>query len=329
MPRAWLALALPPMLAACAEEAPRPLPPPVLVAEAPTWVTSLAVDDDFVYWTDGPGGEAQRIGRVMRVPRAGGVPEVLADHRFNPGSLLAGADTLYWLDYGDLVSPGALFARDKANGTITPLVDDPPASIRLAPLLEYDGKLIALGDDAERQVTAGRLFRLDPRGATAAEATVRFPVPVEVLASRSGPSLYLVAAPDCSDLRVFRADLSSEVTAAADDFVLERGEGFVADRGELFWTARPYVDRSELHHVAVSGAPGEPLLGSYALDEGVLGAPLPDGDALWFSLSVRVDRQSGAAERFTPSLAPTLAPVVRPEGLYVAVENRIYLQPRP
>ncbi|HTL36579.1 MAG TPA: hypothetical protein VL326_25775 [Kofleriaceae bacterium] len=70
---------------------------PRLVAEIldqPTLHYSIAVDADFVYWTE------FAPGRVMRVARGGGEPEVVADGQGGPTNIVLRHGAAYWTNFG-------------------------------------------------------------------------------------------------------------------------------------------------------------------------------------------------------------------------------------
>lgn len=52
----------------------------------------VALDDTWVYWTDGS------LGTVSRAPKAGGSPEVLVSDQKVPGNVAVGGDDLFWSD---------------------------------------------------------------------------------------------------------------------------------------------------------------------------------------------------------------------------------------
>jgi hypothetical protein len=54
----------------------------------------LALDDTYVYWVDGV-----TVGTVMRVPKIGGTPTVLARDT-TPVSVAVDATNVYWADDG-------------------------------------------------------------------------------------------------------------------------------------------------------------------------------------------------------------------------------------
>jgi hypothetical protein len=66
------------------------------IASVPDQVTlhySIAVDDDFVYWTE------FEPGRIMRVSRGGGEPEVFADGQGGPTDIVLHEGAVYWTNY--------------------------------------------------------------------------------------------------------------------------------------------------------------------------------------------------------------------------------------
>lgn len=85
----------------------------------PNQITSLAVDEDHVYWTTCSWSHDAPFGAVMRMPKSGGSPEVLIPDAGCPGSLALDDTTIYWVDDG-------LQALDKSGGTPVTLlrVDD-------------------------------------------------------------------------------------------------------------------------------------------------------------------------------------------------------------
>jgi Domain of unknown function (DUF5050) len=58
---------------------------------------ALAVDDKFVYWSDG--------GNILRVPKEGGTSETIIPDAPNPDEMLIDNDNVYWLIWGGEGSP--------------------------------------------------------------------------------------------------------------------------------------------------------------------------------------------------------------------------------
>ena len=56
--------------------------------------TDLAVDDQYVYWVDD-----LPVGTIMRVPKTGGTPSVVA-HDASPVAIAVDANAVYWSDFG-------------------------------------------------------------------------------------------------------------------------------------------------------------------------------------------------------------------------------------
>jgi hypothetical protein len=316
------------------------MPAATLIIEAPTRISSFAVDATYVYWSDGRGGEASRAGRVMRHARAGGADEVLSEGRFNPGDLLAGAATLYWTDGGDLVSCSRLLAMDEGTREIHDLTAAVGEPCRMRPVDEYQGQLLVLAEDPASVTSrpGSVLLRVDPAGAAPAQVVTRFDGPVDASpgVSRRGTSFY-VEQPDDDDLLVLRADLESSSQAPAFDWRFEETTGFAVAGDDFYWVDQRYVDRSDLHRRSVRGDLTDELVASF--EGGIGGEPVADGDHLWLFAGGRSDEDplvylrvtlaGGQVDRFAAPYHVLGRPQVRPEGLYVVDGARLYLQPRP
>ncbi len=105
--------------------------------------SSVAVDSDFVYWTQTgtpAGGNPSANGYVVKAPLAGGKPITIADHRLGPGSIAVdpGPDGyVYWTDNGLASTPnsGAILKLSKGmdgGTTITLTTADYPSFIAVS-----------------------------------------------------------------------------------------------------------------------------------------------------------------------------------------------------
>jgi hypothetical protein len=79
---------------------------PTALATDLVGLRGVEVHGDFVYTTDVVGGWEARVTRFLRVPRAGGEPEILADFSGEGGwraSYTTDGVSLFWSDYGGLL----------------------------------------------------------------------------------------------------------------------------------------------------------------------------------------------------------------------------------
>ena len=86
-----------------------------ILATAQSRPKRVAVDETHVYWTTlgslGDGGDVGD-GAIVRVPRAGGVPETVAKEQLRASAIAVDAKSIYWFTLG---------TRNKPNGTLMKL----------------------------------------------------------------------------------------------------------------------------------------------------------------------------------------------------------------
>jgi hypothetical protein len=78
----------------------------------------VAVDDEFVYWTNqGTGAHQGKDGSIRRAPKAGGPVVELASQQEKPGGIGVAAGQLFWLNHSTARHDrGALMSMPKAGG---------------------------------------------------------------------------------------------------------------------------------------------------------------------------------------------------------------------
>lgn len=135
--------------------------------ERPPW--SLAVDDEYVYWGERLGAPSTTDIRLVRVPLAGGCPEVIANHAGNNVLAVVVDDaTIYWQSGVDIL------ATDKQSLNTTILASGQQAPISLVQdgthvyWANYSGghiRRVAKGGGAVETLAGGqnqpRVFDLD------------------------------------------------------------------------------------------------------------------------------------------------------------------------
>lgn len=91
-------------------------------------VTSLVVDDAFVYWTTATqtSNSIDKYGSVLRAPLNGGTHEVLASNQASPQGIALDASSVYWCSGGTFgvdnsMGDGAVRSVAKSGGSITEL----------------------------------------------------------------------------------------------------------------------------------------------------------------------------------------------------------------
>ena len=86
-------------------------------------VTNFAVNATHVFFVN------RTDGKLSRIPRGGGTPTVLATGQYYAGQMALDADNLYWLDGGNVLSPGGVIKMPLAGGTYTEFVTGEPSPI--------------------------------------------------------------------------------------------------------------------------------------------------------------------------------------------------------
>lgn len=316
--------------------------PRVLAEDVAVW--ALAADGTHVYYTAGLGGEASREGRVMRVARADGAPEVLAAEQFNPTSLALGADTVYWSEYGDFVSCGRIHARPKGGGAardITPPAAGPPFTCHFELLAEEDGRLLALSKDEEDGGIV--LLRLETASAAPAELVARLDGGyVSASAIQWAAYYFMVSDPVGSWIvRVDRETAWPGVVASG----VRRPEGLAVSGSHVYWIdAELPGDAPRLYGQPMTGWDGTTRLELSA--DLAATALLLDGGDLWIpaetdslehrGVLLRVPVGGDRVERFTLAYEPRWVAdagggdlLVRTEPDQRTATSRILLQPKP
>lgn len=82
--------------------------PPEELFQGQPLPSGLALDGEYIYWTN------RDAGTVMRAPRAGGAPEAVAEGQLRPGAIAVDAQALYWLNGGSPDPEPGVPARDGA-----------------------------------------------------------------------------------------------------------------------------------------------------------------------------------------------------------------------
>jgi hypothetical protein len=76
----------------------------------------LAVDDKFLYWSDG--------GNILRVPKEGGTSETIIPHAAEPDEVLLDKDNVYWLIWtGEGSPPQPIMLAPRNSGSSRQLTD--------------------------------------------------------------------------------------------------------------------------------------------------------------------------------------------------------------
>jgi len=98
--------------------------PDTLLALSQEWVTSLAVDDAYVYVTivTFPDADTDH-NELVRIPKTGGAPETLTASEYYADALIADATSLYWRDWEFHTNQSRLMKLPKAGGDATILFD--------------------------------------------------------------------------------------------------------------------------------------------------------------------------------------------------------------
>jgi hypothetical protein len=92
-----------------------PLPVPVQVlARGQDLPARVVLDEDYVYWVNIGTSQA---GSVMRVAKAGGDPQLLANEPRFPVGLVVDDDAVYWTASGSYAGEGAVMRVTKGGGT--------------------------------------------------------------------------------------------------------------------------------------------------------------------------------------------------------------------
>ena len=84
-------------------------------------IHSVAVSEEFVYWTEV--GSGQDDGRVMRAPKAGGEPVVLAGQLSLPVSLTVDAGSSFWFELTEDTNSYRLLALPEGTSSIVPVAE--------------------------------------------------------------------------------------------------------------------------------------------------------------------------------------------------------------
>lgn len=75
---------------------------PTQIVTTSSTITSIALDENRVYWTEDPGGQP---GIVMQANRDGSSPRAIASSP-QPAAVIADSDAIYWVDHGGDSSAG-------------------------------------------------------------------------------------------------------------------------------------------------------------------------------------------------------------------------------
>ena len=171
----------------------------VTLAEGIARPWDLALDEDFVYcasagsYAAGSAGEYLRDGSVLRIPKAGGEPLVLAAEQDYPLRVAVDDTFVYWLNH---TSPrtaddvGSVARVPKAGGTIEVLA---PAELEPNALLVAGGWVTwsNLGMlDAQSEYTAAAIRRIPVAGGSI--ETVIEPIERPLSLATDGTTLYTI-----------------------------------------------------------------------------------------------------------------------------------------
>jgi hypothetical protein len=192
--------------------------------------TKIALDGDYIYWTNTARGSA---GSVMRVAKTGGKPEYLALAQTFPVGLVVDDQDVYWTNTGIGAGSGQVMRVTKAGGE--PVV--------VAGGLNWPGDLVGDRDYLYWRDDTKGLERIAKRGGTEPQLLV--------------PSQTLSGAIAIDDTRVYFNDVS----AAAIQAVPKAGgiATLVVDGSDVYWH-NGGVD-SLWHARTTGGAPATPIFG--------------------------------------------------------------------
>ena len=80
---------------------PGPLPVPLVQHLASGEPCGIAVDDNYVYWTEGCACESiEPDGKIWKVPINGGDSEIIADNLDHPAKITVYNGNVYWTEWG-------------------------------------------------------------------------------------------------------------------------------------------------------------------------------------------------------------------------------------
>jgi hypothetical protein len=129
--------------------------------------TTLAIDDKYVYWSDG--------GNILRVPKAGGSSEKIIPNAPKPDEIIMDGENIYWLIWGGEGSPPQpLMVAPKKGGEAKPLTPKYAGTSGIAEddnfvywmtgdgikeIRKIGGEVIAISHDSSRSPSLG--LRMD------------------------------------------------------------------------------------------------------------------------------------------------------------------------
>jgi hypothetical protein len=90
----------------------------------PVESNAIALYGDSVYVAAGPLG----VSGVVTLPKTGGMPTVLVEHRAHPGAIAVDATGIYWSEYPYLSQGGGIFRAALDGSGVTQLASDERAS---------------------------------------------------------------------------------------------------------------------------------------------------------------------------------------------------------
>ena len=89
-------------------------------------IASIAVNDHDLYYLD------RQDGNVSRMPRGGGTATIIATGQYYGGELALDADTLFWLDEGNVSDTGGVIRMPLSGGPYTEFVTGEPNPLVIA-----------------------------------------------------------------------------------------------------------------------------------------------------------------------------------------------------
>jgi sugar lactone lactonase YvrE len=192
--------------------------------------TGLAVDATYVYWSRLTSGE------IVRMPKTGGTPEVIASGQVRPWAVAVDDDRVYWAAEGNAVAGvdtptgGQVASIAKSGGAITVLAPNEQRPTTLA----IDGDTIYFGDGPWGDDN-GAIKRVPKAGGT-----------VQTLASGLD-ILWTLAVANGYVGWTAESGFTQVAIAGGDIVQVPGGVGMgVASDGQRFYYGRPTTDGMEL-----------------------------------------------------------------------------------